>query len=196
MRLIDANALIKAIENDCPEQVYYTKKDAIECVLCLSAVDAAPVGLKMNEWINVKDRLPEAEKRVLVCAEIRLTDGKVRRHITTGMYEDGTVRRAESDWNFKDLEYHTYDEDWDDWKIPEGWWEYTIYNSEELNYPINDVVTHWMPLPEPREEWHKMTDQQVIEQLTEMQCRYMSLRFSEAEWTAIERAKEVLAERD
>lgn len=41
-----------------------------------------------------------------------------------------------------------------------------------------------------------MTDQQVIEQLTVMQCRYAHIRASDAEWEAIERAKEVLAERN
>lgn len=41
-----------------------------------------------------------------------------------------------------------------------------------------------------------MTDQQVIEQLTIMQCQYAHIRQSNAEWEAIERAKEVLAERN
>ena len=38
-----------------------------------------------------------------------------------------------------------------------------------------------------------MTDQQVIEQLVVMQCKYTHIRASDAEWEAIERAKEVLA---
>lgn len=43
MALIEREALIKAIENDCPEQATYTKKDAIECVLCMPTIDATPV---------------------------------------------------------------------------------------------------------------------------------------------------------
>lgn len=104
-----------------------------------------------NEWISVEDRLPNPEERVLVCAESRCA-GKVYKHVVAAMHEDGTVYLEESKWSFGDLECLNYDEDKDDYKIPKGWWEYTIYNDEEGNYPIDDTVTHWMPLPQPPEE--------------------------------------------
>lgn len=101
----------------------------------------------MSEWISVKDRLPGPEERVLVCTETHYT-GKSYKRITTAMYEDGTVWREKSDWNFNEFDnLGEYDEERDDWKIPEGWWEYTLYNDDNGNYPIDDVVTHWMPLP-------------------------------------------------
>lgn len=34
--------LIKAIENDCPNLVYYSKKEAIECIEAMDVVDVAP----------------------------------------------------------------------------------------------------------------------------------------------------------
>lgn len=40
---IEREALIKAIENDCLELVYYTKEDAIQCVKAITAADVAPV---------------------------------------------------------------------------------------------------------------------------------------------------------
>lgn len=40
---IEREALIKAIENDCLELVYYTKEDAIQCVKAIPAADVAPV---------------------------------------------------------------------------------------------------------------------------------------------------------
>ena len=105
-----------------------------------------------SKWISVNEKLPEAEMRVLVCAETRCTDGKKYRHITAAMYEDGNVWREDSSWNFNDFNnLESYDEEKDDWKIPKGWWEYTIYNDDEGNYMIDDFVTHWIPLPEPPE---------------------------------------------
>ena len=40
---IEREALIKAIENDCLELVYYTKEDAVQCVKAIPADDVAPV---------------------------------------------------------------------------------------------------------------------------------------------------------
>ena len=34
--------LIKAIENDCPNLVYYSKKEAIECIEAMDVVDVSP----------------------------------------------------------------------------------------------------------------------------------------------------------
>jgi hypothetical protein len=42
-RYIDADALVKAIENDCLEAVYYTKQDAIDCIQSLPAADVVEV---------------------------------------------------------------------------------------------------------------------------------------------------------
>lgn len=106
-------------------------------------------------WISVKEKLPEPEARVLVCAEAKCGEKVLHRHIVAAMYEDGTVWRDESSWSFGDIACGTYDDEHDDWKISEGWWEYTIYNYDEGCYPIDDFVTHWMRLPEPpKEEKH------------------------------------------
>jgi hypothetical protein len=96
----------------------------------------------MNNWISVKDRLPECEKEVLI-----VTDNGI---ITTAMYEDGKMSTDDSTWNWYDLDY---DEDRDEYLIPECWCENKHYNPDEAyNNCVYDKVTHWMPLPEPPEE--------------------------------------------
>lgn len=97
----------------------------------------------MNNWISVKDRLPECEKEVLI-----VTDNGI---ITTAMYEDGKMSTDDSAWNWYDLDFY-YDEDRDEYLIPEGWWEYRYYNPDDVyNGCIDNKVTHWMLLPEPPE---------------------------------------------
>ena len=109
---------------------------------------------KTSNWIPVTDRLPETETEVLILASRKLYSLTSHSHtmhhiITTGMYEDGTKRTEDSNW-WWETDGFEYDEEWDDYIIPEGWWEYKHYNGDEQhNYTIDDEVTHWMPLPEP-----------------------------------------------
>lgn len=102
----------------------------------------------MSEWISVKERLPEVETEVIVLA----LHGN-HAVITTGIYQDGTMTTEDSTWNWE-TDGFDYDEKLDAWIIPEGWYEYKHYlGDDEYNYTIDDVVTHWMPLPEiPKEE--------------------------------------------
>ena len=73
----------------------------------------------MNNWISVKDRLPEAEQEVLI-----LTENGV---ITTAMYEDGTIYTEDGCWNWYDVDFD-YDDENDKYIICEGWWENKHYN--------------------------------------------------------------------
>lgn len=99
----------------------------------------------MNEWISVKDGLPKAETEVLILA---VGIGGYTT-ITTAIYEDGKVSTDDSMWNWYDLDFN-YDEETDQYLIPEGWWEYRHYNPDDVyNNCIDDIVTGWMPLPEP-----------------------------------------------
>ena len=72
--------------------------------------------------------------------------------ITTAHYEDGNVFSEDSEWNWEDLpDWGTYDEERDDYRIPEGWWEYRHFNPDDVyNNKIDCPVVGWMPLP-PKE---------------------------------------------
>ena len=102
----------------------------------------------MPEWISVKDRLPEAETEVFVFVK----HANNHNVITTAMYEDGKMSDEESNWHWQDIDYD-YDEENDQYLIPEGWWEYRHYNPDDVyKNAIDGKVTHWMPLPEPPKE--------------------------------------------
>ena len=69
------------------------------------------------------------------------------------LYEDGNVFSEDSEWNWEDLyDWGTYDEERDDYRIPEGWWEYRHFNPDDVyNNKIDCPVVGWMPLP-PKEK--------------------------------------------
>ena len=46
-----------------------------------------------------------------------------------------------------DDDFSEYDEEKDEYYLPTGWYEANEY--EECHWFVHDVVTGWMPLPEP-----------------------------------------------
>lgn len=103
----------------------------------------------MTEWIDVKDRLPENEQVVIICAERRFISGPNRfiRVIAKAFYTDGKHDTDHSDYVWGDACVDMdYDEENDVYLIPEGWWESVEYGEEF--HAVSDYVTHWMPLPE------------------------------------------------
>ena len=106
----------------------------------------------MTKWIDVNDRMPEVEERVLICVEYpSWRDNTIIYHdVTCRFYEDGKMWREDSKVNW-DYEYCSeYDEEKDDYLVPEGWVEECIEarGDEDWNCaPIEDKVVAWMPLP-------------------------------------------------
>ena len=103
-----------------------------------------------NRWIPVTERLPEAEKEVEVTIERRMKN-KTYRFTCRAFYEDGTIWNDDSGFNWNDYDDMEYDEEREDWQVPEGWFEAVTY-AEEFAV-IGDFVVAWRPLSEPwREE--------------------------------------------
>ena len=98
----------------------------------------------MQKWIT--DRLPVCETEVLICYKY---SNREEAHITTAIYEDGTIRENDSIWGWTDIDGE-YDEEGDCYIIPQGWWEYRHFNPDEVyNNLVDAEVLAWMPLPEP-----------------------------------------------
>lgn len=105
-----------------------------------------------QQWIPVAERLPEPETDVLaVCNR----NGYI--FVIPAIYEDGKMLTRDSAWNWSDIYcYGLYDEEADDYYIPEGWWENRQFNPDDVyNNPVDCAVTHWLPLPEAPEEGDK-----------------------------------------
>lgn len=104
----------------------------------------------MPEWISVKDRLPTNEKPVLIAAKRSLM-GRNWLVVSCGFYTNGKTFTGNSDYNWDDGNVDLkYNEEEDEYIVPEGWWESVRYTEEFA--AVDDTVTHWMLLPEPPKE--------------------------------------------
>ena len=146
MRLIDADKLIdKLYENEytilCPlDEVSKVVDNCPE-------IDAQKIS--RDRWIPVTERLPEPETEVMI-----VCNDNGRRFIATAIHENGKQLSEESCWVWTDIwEYGRYDEEHDDYFVPEGWWESRCFTPDDVyNCMVDCEVTHWMPMPELPEE--------------------------------------------
>ena len=156
MRLIDADALRKRIEEWIQEEESNYYRDIENATTgyvlddVLDYIDTTPtVALETDaqRWHNPETDPPKVETEVLVLYHRYGYLG-----ITTAHYEDGNVFSEGSEWNGENLpDWGTYDEERDDYRIPEGWWEYRHFNQDDVyNNKIDCAVVGWMPLP-PKE---------------------------------------------
>ena len=98
-------------------------------------------GVTVQEWISVKDRLPENGVHVLLCCEIHRCDGEIAgKYVCDGYYAEANMLIARED------EYSKED---DEYYLCEGWYEVIKNWDAYTSVPVEDFVTHWMPLPEP-----------------------------------------------
>ena len=104
-------------------------------------------GVTVQEWISVKDRLPENGVHVLLCCEIHRYGGEIAgKYVCDGYYAEANKIIAGGFPDECDCEYSEED---DEYYLREGWYE-VVKNWDDYNsVAVEDLVTHWMPLPEP-----------------------------------------------
>ncbi len=123
-------------------------EDEIEVLKKLPVIDPEKM---IPAWRNPDKDPPKVETEVLILYRNEIGGYG----ITTGHYENGNIFSEDSKWNWEDLpDWGTYDEERDDYRIPEGWWEERHFNPDEVyNNQIDRPVVGWMPLPKlPWEE--------------------------------------------
>ena len=145
VRLIDANDYRKRRCRTCINRVQCDNGgnlcfDIMVLNTC-PTIEAEPD----NGWISVDDKLPHTEQDVLIAVDSGLGGGYI---IAIGFYEDGKRFAGDSACNW-DIDYFDmmYNEDVDDWIIPQGWYEGVMFGEEFTN--ITDKVVYWQPIPEP-----------------------------------------------
>ncbi len=151
-----------ACSRQCGEPMAQSSATGCECYETVKSIAAARLIERLTaenaalrekqRWIPVTERLPEPETDVLaVCNR----NGYI--FVIPAIYEDGKLLTQDSAWNWSDIYcYGLYDEEADDYYIPEGWWENRQFNPDDVyNNPVDCAVTHWMPLPEAPEEGDK-----------------------------------------
>lgn len=102
----------------------------------------------MSEWIDVQDRLPDAEQEVrLFCVTSTGFEYQCQGfYVPPGTYRDDSGYS----WDWECCE--EYDEEKDDYLVNPGWYE-SIHNWDDYSaVSIADKVTHWMPIPEAPEK--------------------------------------------
>ena len=104
-------------------------------------------GVTVQEWISVKDRLPESGVHVLLCCEMHRHGGEIAgKYVCDGYYAEANKIIA---GGFPDECNCEYSEEDDEYYLCEGWYE-VVKNWDDFNsVAVEDFVTHWMPLPNP-----------------------------------------------
>lgn len=149
-RIVDIGPLMEDLKKELKDlegsvealTVEEAAEDEIEDLKKLPVIDPERM---IPAWRDPDKDPPKVETEVLILYRNEI-DGY---EITTAHYEDGNVFLQDSVWYWEDLpDWGTYDEERDDYKIPEGWWEYRHFNPDDVyNNQIDRPVVGWMPLP-------------------------------------------------
>ena len=107
-------------------------------------------GVTVQEWIPVTERLPKSGEHVLLCCEVKRSDGSaVKQYVCDGFY---AAKHTETVFYDGDDIACEYSEEDDVYYLLEGWYE-VIKNWDDYNsIVISDFVVGWQPLPKPLKE--------------------------------------------
>lgn len=115
------------------------------CTDVCFGIDAQPTVDAEPKWIPCSERLPEHGVHVLATCFIKMFDGTGHYYVCDAFHTEHFTETC----NYDDEIDMEYNEEEDEYYMPEGWWE-VIKNWDDYScVAIADHVTHWMPLPKP-----------------------------------------------
>lgn len=94
-----------------------------------------------QQWISVKEQLPEAKQQVLA---VILTGYQNTQYTTMVVFIPEMTVKAEDFWS-DDSDCTEYNEEEDCYYVEAGWYEDSF--ESETQWKLSCEVTHWMPLP-------------------------------------------------
>jgi hypothetical protein len=97
-------------------------------------------------WIPVSEKLPESQKRVLVCFENKYRYRKSCITIAEHINEKEVLEEDYLSEESASTDFAEYDEEDDCYWTPAGWYE--IQYVSEQNYYLDEKITHWAYLPD------------------------------------------------
>lgn len=110
--------------------------------------------MKNNDgWMLYPMFMPEPETEVDITYKKNVWNSKTHMFdkeayfTARAIYEDGTVPVDESRFDWDDYVDYEYDEEKDEYLIPEGWWEAVSFN--EYFSQVDCEVIAWKPVADP-----------------------------------------------
>ena len=156
MRQIDVDALLSRLKNPTKAEIKRTLKEeydnapdeeiAAEAILnmyatVIDAINKEPT-IESPNWIPCAKQPPTSGKHVLLTCEIR---PRGTRYVCDGFYAEKLSISGGYDCD----PGCDYDEDKDEYFIPEGYYEIVKNWDDYSSIVINDFVVAWQPLPDP-----------------------------------------------
>lgn len=137
-RIVDIGPLLEDLKNELEGlkgatevlTVEEAAEDEIEVLKKLPVIDPEKM---IPAWRNPDKDPPKVETEVLILYRNEIGGYG----ITTGHYENGNIFSEDSKWNWEDLpDWGTYDEERDDYRIPEGWLEELAAAARRAGVPL------------------------------------------------------------
>lgn len=129
----------------------HTDEETLREVRKLKILITALEAQKADRWIPITERFPKCEEEVEITVE-RRCDNKTYTFTCRAVYEDGNMWSEDSAFCWDNFDNMEYDEEKDDYKVPEGWFESVSYTEE--SHIIDDFVLAWKPINKPwTKEW-------------------------------------------